>query len=113
MARQRFVPAAAAFALAALCIVTPARADAIDGNWCFPDGKHFTIQGPSITTPAGNRIEGNYSRHAFTYTAPASEKDGGTTISMVLVNEQTLQLTRGTAGASAAAETWRRCNVTS
>src|SRR5690348_7437744 len=40
----------------------PALADAIDGHWCFPDGKRMFIQGPAITTPDGSRIQGEYGR---------------------------------------------------
>ena len=32
-----------------------ALADAIDGDWCR-EGKHFRIEGPSITTEGGNSI---------------------------------------------------------
>jgi len=41
----------------ALC--APARADAIDGEWCAGDGRHFSIRGPAITTPGGNAIQGD------------------------------------------------------
>ena len=48
MKRQIVLAAAILAALA-----TPAAADAIDGNWCSPDGRHFFIQGPSIVTEDG------------------------------------------------------------
>jgi hypothetical protein len=38
-----------------------ASADAIDGEWC-KGTSHFTIDGPNILTPGGNRIQGNYTR---------------------------------------------------
>jgi hypothetical protein len=81
-----------------------ARADAIDGNWCFTDGKSFSILGPDIVTPAGTRLKGDYRRHAFAYKIPASEPGAGGTVSMLLLDENTVELTRG--GIS---ETWRRC----
>ena len=45
-----------ALALAALAYgLAPggARADAIDGHWCAPDGRVMTIEGPAILTPGG------------------------------------------------------------
>jgi hypothetical protein len=98
--------AAAAVALGA----GVARADAIDGEWCLA-GSHFAIDGPQIRTPGGNTISGNYSRHGFRYVVPAGETGAGTEIIMVLLNEETVQLSRD-AGASQP-EIWRRCKVTS
>ncbi len=40
--------------------ITRAAADVIDGDWCFPDGRRFSIRGPEILTPAGTRTTGNY-----------------------------------------------------
>ena len=87
-----------------------ARADAIDGEWCL--GKsHFAIDGPKIRTPGGNTINGDYSRHGFRYVAPAGEADAGAEIAMVLLNEETVQLSRNPG--LPAPEIWRRCKVTS
>ena len=63
---KTFIPA-----LALAMLAGPAVADVIDGNWCHSDGRRFTIRGPEIVTPGGKRMEGNYSRHWFSYTAPA------------------------------------------
>ena len=87
-----------------------ARADAIDGQWCL-GSSHFAIEGPNILTPGGNRIQGNYSRHGFVYVVPANEPGAGSVIDMVLLNEETVQLTRK--GQVAAPEIWRRCKPTS
>jgi hypothetical protein len=87
-------------------IASPAFADAIDGNWCHTDGRRFTIRGPEIVTPAGTRMEGNYSRHWFTYTAPPPEPGAGQTIFMALADENTVYLRRGEQ--TAAPETWVR-----
>lgn len=86
-------------------MASPSHADAIDGQWCLASS-HFAIEGPTILTPGGNRITGNYTRHGFTYVVPANEPGAGSEIVMALVNEETVQLTR--TGASAP-ETWRRC----
>lgn len=96
----------AAFALALL--VEPAWADAIDGNWCHDDGRHFSIRGSEIVTPGGVRLAGNYSRHAFSYRTPAAEPGAGQTIDMSLADDNTVYLRRGEA--AAAPEVWRRCS---
>jgi hypothetical protein len=87
-----------------------ARADVIDGEWCL-GGSHFAIDGPKIRTPGGNMIEGNYSRHGFRYVVPANEAGAGGEVVMVLLNEETVQLTRNPG--TPAPEIWRRCKPTS
>jgi hypothetical protein len=105
--RARDVAGSAIIAALALQLGTrPAHADAIDGQWCL-GMSHFVIEGPSILTPGGNRIQGNYSRHAFAYVVPASEPGAGGEIDMLLLNEETVQLTRK--GQSSPPEIWRRC----
>jgi hypothetical protein len=99
--------------LAALVIClngSSARADAIDGEWCLGTS-HFAIAGPSILTPGGNRIQGTYSRHGFVYVVPGNEPGAGGEISMILLNEENVQLTR--AGQVNSLEIWRRCKPTS
>ena len=88
--------------------VYPARADAIDGQWCL-GSSHFEISGPNIRTPGGSQITGNYDRHGFTYVVPAGEDGAGTQIVMVLLNEETVRLARGISPS----ETWKRCKPTS
>lgn len=86
---------------------TPALADRIDGKWCSPEGKHVEIEGRRITTPGGTKIDGEYTRHSFRYVAPAAEPDSGSTIYMVLLNEETMEVRPGTPVAKAAI--WKRC----
>ncbi len=83
----------------------PALADAIDGAWCR-EGLQLTIRGPAIETAGGARTSGDYSRHAFSYVAPPGDAGSGMSISMRLLNEETMQLSPGTAGT---VETWHRC----
>ncbi|MCC6466892.1 MAG: hypothetical protein IT563_01110 [Alphaproteobacteria bacterium] len=85
---------------------TAVRADAIDGDWCGPDGRHLEIHGPRILTPGGNQHTGDYTRHSFAYVVPASEKDAGATVSMRLLNEEMVSITPRP---GAPAETWLRC----
>lgn len=103
-------------AILAALTATPALADAIDGEWCR-EGRHFVIEGPNITTYAGTRMTGDYSRHGFRYVAPATEPEAGTEIVMQLRSEENLDLYRRAPGAAAPAqptpEPWRRCRVTS
>lgn len=86
----------------------PASADAIDGHWCHNDGRRFSIRGPEIVTPGGKAMDGNYSRHWFSYVVPVPEPGAGETIFMTLLNENTVQTRRGEAGSSE--ETWVRCS---
>jgi hypothetical protein len=106
--------AARATLAAALAIgaASMARADVIDGNWCSGDGRHFSISGPSIVTPGGAKTEGNYSRHAFSYTAPPNEPSAGAQIFMALLNETTVRLRVG-ADPAAPTQIWKRCDVVS
>jgi hypothetical protein len=93
-------------ALALSALAGPALADAIDGNWCHNDGRRFSIRGPEIVTPGGKQMEGQYSRHWFNYTVPAPEPGAGEVVQMTLLNENTVQLRVGEAGAPAI---WVRC----
>ncbi len=89
---------------------TPARADAIDGDWCNAAGKHMTIRGSAITTPGGNSITGNYSRHFFSYVVPPGEPGAGDAVDIVLRGEHLAQSRQG--GADAPTTDWRRCQAT-
>jgi hypothetical protein len=93
-----------------VCLVglsVPAYADAIDGHWCHTDGRRFSIRGPEIITPGGKAMEGNYSRHWFSYVVPIPEPGAGDTISMTLLNENTVQTRLGEP--ASAQEIWIRC----
>ena len=100
--------------VAALLIsgVGAARADAIDGNWCNSDGRHFSIRGATIITTEGTKTEGSYSRHAFPYTIPSPDPSTGAQVFMLLINESTVHLRIGVDQASPT-QIWRRCEVTS
>jgi hypothetical protein len=98
----------------ATCLVAswPARADVIDGHWCYADGKRISIEGPAIVTSGGSHIQGDYSRHFLTYVVPPADPDAGQTVSMTLINEDTVQLRIGAApsySSDGPAQVWRRC----
>ncbi len=95
-------------AAALLAIGSNARADAIDGDWCYA-AQNLNIQGPQIRTPAGTQAQGNYSRHAFEYVVPVNEAGAGTTVAMQLLGEETMSLTRSPATSPSAPEVWKRC----
>jgi hypothetical protein len=84
----------------------PARADAIDGDWCAPDGRRLSISGPAITTPGGARITGDYSRHHFRYVIPKTEPGAGETVEMSLRSEEEVWVLPR---ADAQIEAWHRC----
>jgi hypothetical protein len=93
-------------ALLATMIASPALADAIDGHWCTKDGdRRLQIEGPSIVTPGGRRLQGNYDRHHFSYVAPPADMGAGQTVNMILLGELAVQIQIG----EAAAEVWNRC----
>lgn len=83
-----------------------AHADAIDGDWCRSDGKRMTIRGPAIVTPGGQRTNGDYTRHYFSYVIPEGEAGAGATVSIQLLSEY---LAHARQGADASVREWRRC----
>ena len=91
-------------ALAVLLGAQAARADAIDGSWCLESGRRMMIDGPNIVTPAGTRTKGEYSRHYFEYVVPAGDPGAGSTITMQLLNEETVRVHESGADAI-----WHRC----
>ncbi len=42
--------------------------------------------------PGGNRIDGDYTRHSFTYTVPEDEPGEGGTVAMRQLNDQTIEV---------------------
>ncbi len=93
---------------ATLIMASAAQADAIDGRWCFSDGRSLSIDGSNLMTPGGRSIEGLYDRHAFEYKAPEDERDAGATVLMILVSDDVMNLIR-TGVDAAKPEIWRRC----
>jgi hypothetical protein len=87
---------------------TAVRADAIDGDWCHATSS-LTISGPSIRTPAGTEMRGDYDRHGFAYVVPAHEPGAGAQVVMRLNNDEMMTLIRRAGGQDSAPEIWRRC----
>lgn len=96
--------------LGALCFGGNAVADAIDGNWCHPDGRRMSIRGPQITTPGGALLQGNYDRHHFNYVTPAGEPGAGEPVNMILQSEYVVHVRQG--GPDAPLQVWNRCSAT-
>lgn len=97
-----------AVAAAALLLPGAARADQIDGHWCFTDGRNLSIDGPKIVTPGGNRIEGFYTRHAFSYTVPEGEAGAGTVTAMNQLNDLVIHFRPD---GVTEPQVWRRCTA--
>jgi hypothetical protein len=111
MQTPRRLPGMMIVALAMIC-GHGAHADVIDGNWCYPDGHHFSIRGPDIVTPGGTSLKGSWSRHAFSYQIPPAEADAGQTIYMLLQDQNTVALAVGTqpvVADPAQVQIWHRC----
>jgi len=103
----------AASVIAMLTLDTaPALADRIDGNWCFTDGRHMSIDGPAIVTPGGTAMKGDYDRHGFHYVVPAGEADAGGEVNMILFDDYTVQVTTTPGSGATRTETWKRCELT-
>ena len=102
----------AAVLLAALVLLppSPARADRIDGNWCYRD-RYMSIDGPTIVTPGGTRMTGRYDRHGFQYTAPSGEPDAGARVDMIQFDDLTIQVD-ATGDGTSRTEIWNRCDLT-
>lgn len=105
--RSRCLVLAAVAASAAVLLAAPARADAIDGDWCN-GANHLEIQGSTIVTPGRNRIQGQYGRYRFIYVVPKGESGAGGEITMTMIRgQETVHLTRP--GQTGGPEIWRRC----
>ena len=102
---SRFAAFAGLAGLLLVAGVAPAFADAIDGHWCFKDGRRMHIDGPRITIPSGKRITGDYDRHGFEYVIPPGEKGAGGKIVMRLQSDEFLTVMPPGGGR----ETWQRC----
>ncbi len=91
-----------------------ARADAIDGHWCYVDGKRMSIDGPTIVTPHGTKMQGNYDRHGFNYIIPRSEPLPGSYVHMNLIDDDTLYVKVSpdkSRVAGVPTQVWRRCKA--
>lgn len=94
---------------ALLLLAVPARADAVDGNWCSRDGRSILIDGPSVTIPSGAHVTGEYSKHVFRYVGPANGPESGHDIRMYLNGDDILRIRRLIDGIEQPEEVWRRC----
>ncbi len=91
---------------AVLMVATAARADAIDGSWCYK-GRHLAIEGSKILIPSGKQIIGDYDRHGFSYKVPPGDKGAGSSIFMGILDDETMHLRVGSEQVNP--EVWRRC----
>lgn len=109
MIHRKHFEACAILALAMLLPVGNARADAIDGHWCHDDAGRMEIRGPAIVTPGGTQMEGLYGRHSFSYVVPAAEPAAGATLHMVLIDDDTVHLSKDSDNSGQKPQVWHRC----
>lgn len=105
-------PAGTVLGIASLLATVAARADAIDGYWCQKNGKRLSIEGSNTVTPNGTATTGDCDRHAFACTAPPGAPGAGKLVDMVLIDDDTLQMTPDTMQDSPdLGEIWHRCRA--
>ncbi len=93
----------------------PASADSLDGNWCSRDGERLHIEGPTIMTPGGSKMQGNYQRHTFSYIVPDTETGAGSFVFLQQWGEEMMKMYLGSDEASARqgdGQEWNRCAPT-
>ncbi len=101
---------AAALATVLSC---PAAADAIDGDWCGPDGKRLSIEGTEITTPGKATVQGEYNRHEFIYVAPQQDEDAGQKVFLRQLDEEQMHFYHMAGENLSVPELWKRCQIIS
>ncbi len=67
----------------------------------------MSIAGPSVTTPGGAHLSGDYTRHAFTYVAPTGEEGAGAPVQLRLLNEDEVRISFNTQ----TPVVWHRCKL--
>lgn len=109
MARFSYSIRLATGALLAL-MPTGVWADSVDGIWCSANSsRSIQISGPNMTTPAGRKVTGQYSRHVAAYLIPEPESGAGGALLIQLLNEDEAQVTEP----EKTPEIWRRCQLNS
>ena len=73
-------------------LANPAVADVLDGDWCNPDSGEMTIHGPTILTPRGYLVIGEYTQHRFAYVAPPGDWYEGKLIFLQQRGEKLMEL---------------------
>lgn len=109
MIGRLLVLACGSLALAILLPTSVAHADAIDGHWCHTEDGRMEISGPAIVTASGTQMQGTYGRHSFSYTVPAAEPAAGATVDMILIDDDTVHLTKDPATMAQTPQVWHRC----
>lgn len=102
----------AGLALFTVFAVMPARADAIDGDWCF-GAQNLNINGPALRTPGGTQMNGDYQRYSFRYVIPSNEPNAGAEVNMQFIRGERMNVTRKSGGATSEPELWLRCKPVS
>jgi hypothetical protein len=102
-----------ALSLPFILLAFAAHADAIDGDWCNDDGSHVRIDGPKIELNSSKIVEGNYTRHEFTYIVPEGEWEAGVEVRFRQSSEELMRRMRKPDVMPEHSDLWRRCQRTS
>ena len=85
-----------------------AGADQIDGDWCTKEGRRLNIDGPTIRTPGGTVMTGEYDRHNFAYVVPKGEPGAGVKITMEQLDDDIMHMRQGDGSKP---KEWNRCRM--
>lgn len=83
----------------------PSTADSIDGRWCHKSSQ-VTIEGPTIITPSGKKVTGEFDRHEFNYKIPAGDQHAGEDGKFEVQHDTLAHFTRS---GSSQFEEWEPC----
>lgn len=101
-------PIRLAFGLVLALVPAAVWADSVDGTWCSADSsRSIQVSGSDMITPAGNKVTGQYSRHAAAYLIPETEAGAGGSMLIQLLNEDEAQVS----APEKTPELWRRCQL--
>jgi hypothetical protein len=99
------------FALAAIALASLAAsassADQLDGRWCLSGGRRMSIDGPTVITATGARMQGEYHRGSLVYLLPGQEPEFAVQVALTPLDEERLSLATNRPGARP--EIWHRC----
>ncbi|MCF6200060.1 MAG: hypothetical protein L3J67_11835 [Hyphomicrobiaceae bacterium] len=89
-------------------------ADQINGNWCAADGRTISIDGPHVTTPAGNTVLAIHGRHHIDYLIPENETDAGHRFTADQLDDEriSVQIIDSKTGQRSPAQIWVPCKPT-
>jgi hypothetical protein len=64
-----------------------------------------------MRTPGGTSITGDDDRHGFRYVAPAGDEHAGNTVTLALIDDDTVTVDVTMPTSSIPTQTWKRCRA--